>query len=66
MLIDAGDVMQGTPISNLTGGRASVDFYNHAGYAAAALGNHEFDWGVETLRQRVKQARFAWLARTST
>ncbi|HET7322554.1 MAG TPA: 5'-nucleotidase C-terminal domain-containing protein, partial [Longimicrobiaceae bacterium] len=61
VLIDAGDVMQGTPLSNLTNGRASVDFYNRAGYAAAALGNHEFDWGIDTLRARVAQARFAWL-----
>jgi 2',3'-cyclic-nucleotide 2'-phosphodiesterase (5'-nucleotidase family) len=28
------------------------------GYAAAALGNHEFDWGVDTLRARMRQARF--------
>lgn len=61
VLIDAGDVMQGTPISNLTDGRATVDFYNHVGYTAAALGNHEFDWGVETLRERVAEAEFAWL-----
>jgi 2',3'-cyclic-nucleotide 2'-phosphodiesterase/3'-nucleotidase/5'-nucleotidase len=62
MLIDAGDVMQGTPISNLTAGRATVDYYNRAGYTAAALGNHEFDWGIDTLRARVAQAKFGWLA----
>jgi 2',3'-cyclic-nucleotide 2'-phosphodiesterase (5'-nucleotidase family) len=28
------------------------------GYAAAALGNHEFDWGVDTLRARMRQAKF--------
>jgi 2',3'-cyclic-nucleotide 2'-phosphodiesterase/3'-nucleotidase/5'-nucleotidase len=61
ILIDAGDVMQGTPLSNLTRGRASVDFYNRAGYAAAAVGNHEFDWSIATLRERMEQARFAWL-----
>jgi 2',3'-cyclic-nucleotide 2'-phosphodiesterase/3'-nucleotidase/5'-nucleotidase len=61
VLIDAGDVMQGTPISNLTQGRASVDFYNRAGYAAAALGNHEFDWTIPVLRQRMQEAHFAWL-----
>jgi 2',3'-cyclic-nucleotide 2'-phosphodiesterase/3'-nucleotidase/5'-nucleotidase len=61
VLIDGGDVMQGTPISNLTEGRATVDFYNRVGYTAAALGNHEFDWGIETLKERVRQADFAWL-----
>ena len=61
VLIDGGDVMQGTPISNLSDGRATVEYYNRVGYTAAALGNHEFDWGIETLQQRVKQADFAWL-----
>jgi 2',3'-cyclic-nucleotide 2'-phosphodiesterase/3'-nucleotidase/5'-nucleotidase len=61
VLIDGGDVMQGTPISNLSEGRATVDYYNQVGYTAAALGNHEFDWGIETLKQRVRQANFAWL-----
>lgn len=62
ILLDGGDVMQGTPLSNLTGGRSTVDYYNTVGYTAAALGNHEFDWGVETLKARVEQAEFAWLA----
>lgn len=61
VVIDAGDVMQGTPISNLTDGRATVELYDLLGYSAAALGNHEFDWGIETLRQRVAEADFAWL-----
>lgn len=61
LLIDAGDVMQGTPISNLSEGRASVEYYNAVGYAAAALGNHEFDWGIETLRERLAEADFGWL-----
>ena len=61
ILLDGGDVMQGTPISNLSQGRATVGYYNHVGYAAAALGNHEFDWGIETLKQRVQDAKFAWL-----
>lgn len=61
ILIDAGDVMQGSLASNLSEGRATVDYYNQVGYAAAALGNHEFDWGIETLRERIRDARFAWL-----
>jgi 2',3'-cyclic-nucleotide 2'-phosphodiesterase (5'-nucleotidase family) len=28
------------------------------GYAAAALGNHEFDWGTDSLRARMRQANF--------
>jgi 2',3'-cyclic-nucleotide 2'-phosphodiesterase/3'-nucleotidase/5'-nucleotidase len=61
VLIDGGDVMQGTLVSNLSWGRASVDYFNQVGYSAAALGNHEFDWGIDTTRARVRQAKFAWL-----
>ena len=58
ILLDAGDLFQGTPASNLLYGRPVVEYYNRMGYAASALGNHEFDWGVDTLRARMRQARF--------
>src|SRR5699024_3146483 len=58
LLVDGGDMFQGTPISNFTYGRSVVDAYNALGYAAAALGNHEFDWGVDSLRARMRDARF--------
>jgi 2',3'-cyclic-nucleotide 2'-phosphodiesterase (5'-nucleotidase family) len=62
LLLDGGDTMQGTPLSNLSFGAATVEFYDAAGFHAAALGNHEFDWGVEVLRERMEQAAFPWLA----
>lgn len=58
LLVDAGDLFQGTPASNLSYGRPVVEYYNRMGYAAAALGNHEFDWGTDTLRARMRQAKF--------
>lgn len=58
LLLDAGDLFQGTPASNLSYGRPVVEYYNGMGYAAAALGNHEFDWGTDTLRARMRQAKF--------
>jgi 2',3'-cyclic-nucleotide 2'-phosphodiesterase (5'-nucleotidase family) len=58
ILLDAGDLFQGTLASNLSYGRPVVDYYNRMGYAASALGNHEFDWGVDTLRARMRQATF--------
>ena len=58
LLLDAGDLFQGTPASNLSYGRPVVDYYNRMGYAASALGNHEFDWGTDTLRARMRQAKF--------
>jgi 2',3'-cyclic-nucleotide 2'-phosphodiesterase / 3'-nucleotidase / 5'-nucleotidase len=62
ILLDGGDVMQGTPVSNLTRGRSTIDYYNVVGYGGAALGNHEFDWGRDILRQRIEHAEFPWLA----
>src|SRR6266566_7942111 len=57
LLLDAGDLFQGTPASNLSYGRPVVEYYNRMGYAASALGNHEFDWGTDTLRARMRQAK---------
>jgi 2',3'-cyclic-nucleotide 2'-phosphodiesterase (5'-nucleotidase family) len=62
VLLSAGDVFQGTAVSNLSWGRASIDVTNRMGFDAAALGNHEFDWGVDTLRARVGESTFPWLA----
>ncbi len=61
VLLDGGDMWQGTAASGLSYGQPVVEYYNKMGYAAAALGNHEFDWGVDTLRARMRQARFAIL-----
>jgi len=45
LVIDAGDMWQGTLESNLGEGAAVVEAYNAIGVAAAAVGNHEFDFG---------------------
>lgn len=45
LVIDAGDMWQGTLESNLVEGAAIVEAYNAIGYNAAAIGNHEFDFG---------------------
>jgi 2',3'-cyclic-nucleotide 2'-phosphodiesterase (5'-nucleotidase family) len=60
LLLDGGDLFQGTPASNLSYGRPVVEYYNRMGYAASALGNHEFDWGLDTLRARMRQAKFGF------
>jgi 5'-nucleotidase len=62
VILSAGDDMQGTAVSNLSWGRATIDAHNAAGYDAAAIGNHEFDWGQDTLAARVRDSRFPWLA----
>jgi 2',3'-cyclic-nucleotide 2'-phosphodiesterase (5'-nucleotidase family) len=58
LLLSGGDDWQGTAISNLSWGRATVAVLNAKRYDAAALGNHEFDWGVDTLRARLREERF--------
>src|SRR5216110_2416686 len=58
LLLDGGDEFQGTPSSNFAYGRPVVDVFNRLGLAAAALGNHEFDWGQDTLRARMRQAHY--------
>lgn len=45
VVVDAGDMFQGTLESNLFEGEAIIRGYNDIGYAAAAVGNHEFDFG---------------------
>ncbi|HEU0036630.1 MAG TPA: bifunctional UDP-sugar hydrolase/5'-nucleotidase [Kofleriaceae bacterium] len=47
LVLDAGDMFQGTLESNLTEGSDVVKAYNAIGYTAAAVGNHEFDFGPE-------------------
>lgn len=45
VLVDAGDLFQGTLVSNLTEGSVVIEAFNQLGYDAAAIGNHEFDYG---------------------
>jgi 2',3'-cyclic-nucleotide 2'-phosphodiesterase (5'-nucleotidase family) len=61
LLLDGGDMFQGTAASNLVYGRSIVALYDALGYTAAALGNHEFDWGQDTLRARMRDAHYAIL-----
>ena len=58
LLLDAGDYSQGTPIVNLSQGANAFEFMNLAGYDAATLGNHEFDWGSDNLFQNTSKAKF--------
>src|SRR5204862_274287 len=61
LLVDAGDQFQGTLASNLAFGRPVVRLFNQLGYVAAALGNHEFDWGQDTMRARMRDAHYPFL-----
>ncbi len=60
--LDAGDAMQGTVSANVTRGRAMVQVLNRLGIAATALAEHDFAWSQDTLRRRMSEASYAWLA----
>ena len=60
--LDGGDAMQGTLISNYFDGASTIDALNAMGVAAMAVGNHEFDWGQDVLKDRKNQAKFPFLA----
>ncbi|MFD7154422.1 bifunctional metallophosphatase/5'-nucleotidase [Kribbella sp. NPDC059898] len=70
LLLDAGDTIQGTPlayyyakIEPITGGHTHpmAAAMNRIGYDAAALGNHEFNYGLDILRKFQRQLRFPLL-----
>ena len=77
LVVDGGDMFQGTLVSNLHEGAAMVHALNALGYAAAAVGNHEFDFGPVgahstpstpdedprgALKQRMLEANFPMLS----
>ncbi len=61
ILLDSGDIFQGTPEGNITKGMASIEFMNMLGYSAAVVGNHDYDYGEKALVEMIKAARFPFL-----
>jgi len=66
LLLDGGDEMQGSLLSNLQQGVPTIAYYNAIGYDAATFGNHEFDWGQTVLADRMDQAIYPYLAANLT
>lgn len=58
LLFDSGDFVQGTPYFNLFHGRVEAQAMNLMKYDAGTLGNHEFDYGLDTLKMIVKKLNF--------
>ena len=61
LLVDAGDEMQGSLLSNLQKGLPTIATFNAMGYDVATFGNHEFDWGQPTLVARTTQATYPFV-----
>lgn len=58
LLLDAGDMFQGTPYFNFFGGEPEIKVMNYMKYDASTLGNHEFDNGVAKLEQVLRMSKF--------
>ncbi|HEY3401174.1 MAG TPA: bifunctional UDP-sugar hydrolase/5'-nucleotidase [Geothrix sp.] len=68
ILVDCGDTLQGEPLNYVRNTlrrdlpEPSVAIMNALGYSAMAVGNHEYDFGLDLLREVEKQARFPFLS----
>ena len=58
LLLDAGDIFQGTPYFNLYGGELEIKLMSDMGYDGATMGNHDFDNGVEGFYRQLPHANF--------
>ena len=61
LILSGGDMWTGPAISTSLAGTSMTAVMNQMGYRAAALGNHDFDFGVSTIRARASEANFPFL-----
>ena len=62
LLLDAGDHVQGTAYGSMDNGETIIKLMNAAGYDAATLGNHEFDYGMERTLEIIEEANYPYLS----
>jgi 5'-nucleotidase len=61
LLLDAGDIFQGTPYFNYYHGELEFNLMSQMGYDAVTLGNHDFDMGIENIVKQMPHAAFSFL-----
>lgn len=61
LLLDAGDIFQGTPYFNYYHGELEFKLMSEMGYDAVTLGNHDFDLGIENIVTQLPNANFSFL-----
>ncbi|KAF0126910.1 MAG: 5'-nucleotidase domain-containing protein [Elusimicrobia bacterium] len=61
LLLDGGDMFQGTPEGNFTRGMTTVELMNALGYDAAVVGNHDYDYTEDSLRTMISSSSFTML-----
>ncbi len=62
LLLDAGDIFQGTPYFNYYGGELEFKLMSMLNYDAATIGNHDFDNGIEGLYAQLPHAKFEFIS----
>ena len=62
LVLDAGDLFTGTFLSDEFKGLPTIQAMNRIGYTSGTIGNHEFDYGQDVLRMRLRDARFPVLS----
>ena len=62
LFLSSGDMWQGSSESNLTNGKIVTDWMNQMGFSAMSLGNHEYDWGTDPIKENSAFAQFPILA----
>jgi 5'-nucleotidase/UDP-sugar diphosphatase len=62
LLVDVGDMFQGTPIGSKTQGTAVIEYFNAMGYEFTVPGNHDFDMGRENCERLARMSEFPWLS----
>jgi 5'-nucleotidase len=58
----AGDAISPSPMSTILRGEQMIAVLNAVGVDVATFGNHEFDFGPDVLRRRMRESRFLWLS----
>jgi 5'-nucleotidase len=61
LLLDAGDIFQGTPYFNYFNGKLELELMSKMGYDAATIGNHDFDIGLDGFAEAQKKADFPYI-----
>lgn len=61
LLLDSGDIFQGTPYFNLFGGELEFKLMSMMGYDASTMGNHDFDNGLEGFLKVLPNAKFPFI-----
>ncbi|MDY3520464.1 metallophosphatase [Riemerella anatipestifer] len=61
LLLDSGDIFQGTPYFNMFGGELEFKLMSMMGYDAATMGNHDFDNGLEGFLKALPNAKFPFI-----